>query len=362
MDDTREHLEKDIHLSSGEQTGETEDISAEVLLVINALKHPDYSLQMSESKKMIYERFLQKTNNTPSSITKRKKTSFRFPAIAASVTIMLTILTGLFSYFGGRKSVNDQLANIYVETTAPKGTLSKIKLIDGSSVILNGGSRLVYPALFSNAREVILSGEGFFDIARDNEKPFILKTKNLSVKVMGTRFGVKAYEEDSQTILTLESGSVNALPHDKEKADNILFEANQLLTSDNQSKKIKHRLMDAEDYNTWKNGIILSPNQQLTLNNISGELQRINVEAYDYLSWKDGELYFRNATLEEIATVMERRFDIKIHIHSDDLKEEQYMARFKYGENPHVIFEKLSYKRSWRFIYNEGIYEIIKSN
>lgn len=359
--DTNKYLEKDIQLSLGGQTGGADDISAEVLSVINALKHPDHSQQMSESKNAIYERFIQKTTNRPFSASTNKKISFRLTAIAASVTILLMVSTGLFTYYHYYQSITDQLANSFVETTAPKGSISKIKLTDGSTVILNGGSKLIYPALFSNVRKVVLSGEGFFDITPDSEKPFILETKNLSVKVMGTRFGMKAYEGDQQTTLTLESGSVSALPHDKETAETILLEAEQLLTLDNQTKEIKRRLMDNKDYKTWNNGIVLSPNQQLTFNSLSGELQRKNVEATDYLSWKDGELYFRNATLEEIATIMERRFDIKIHIHSDELKEERYIARFKYGENPSVIFEKLSYKRPWKYIYNKGSYEIIKN-
>ena len=209
----------------------------------------------------------------------------------------------------------------------PLGVTTKITLPDGTVVTLNGGSKLTYPTLFAGKeRCVSLSGEGFFEVAKDAEHPFLVNADNLSVKVLGTKFGFKSYKDDNQTIVTLKEGLVKAMPSNKEAV----------------------------------NGIVLRPNQQLVLDNRTGEFQCRNVNTAEYLSWKEGVLYFRDTTLDEIAKILERKFNVKILIASESLKNDRYFAHFGYNENLEQILTLLSHKRFWKYEKKNGTIEIRK--
>lgn len=305
----------------------TEDVSTEVLRIMRAIKHPDTYQQMNESKKLIFNRISNKIDSDyriHSDKIDGYKIYLHNRSIVAVVALLLVSVATL-TYYLGYQSGKTNLAYTQIETNVPYGSISKITLSDGTKVTLNGGSTLIYPAFFTDKRQVMLLGEGFFDVTKDEKRPFIVHSKNLSAKVLGTRFGFKAYEEDSQTILTLEEGRVSAFPFD----------------------------------NDLKEGILLNPNQQLLINSKDCKVYRRNVNAEEYISWKDDVLIFRDQTLGEIAVILERRFDMKINIQSDTISNERYAARFKYGENIEQILVKLSYKRSWKYVKQNGTIELI---
>ena len=82
-------------------------------------------------------------------------------------------------------------------------------LADGTKVWLNSASRLIYPQSFmGKERRVVLSGEAFFDVAHDAERPFIVETSRMNVKVLGTRFNVNDYDDNEEVSTTLVNGSV----------------------------------------------------------------------------------------------------------------------------------------------------------
>jgi ferric-dicitrate binding protein FerR (iron transport regulator) len=307
-----------------------DEICTKVLSVLSTLKSTDIRKQMTESKEIVYEQANSKINTDSSLVRRiqRARTTVYFRYLsAASVALLLILSTAAVTYRIGLRSGNQRPVPAQVEMNVPYGVMSKVALSDGTVVTLNGGSKLTYPASFEGGRQVSLSGEGFFDVAKDEEHPFIIQAKNISVKVLGTRFAFKAYEEDSHTVLTLESGRIQAIPlHTNEK------------------------------------DIFLNPNQQLVLDNRNGEFQRIDVKAEEYTSWKDGVLCFRDLTLKEIATELERRFDVKIQILSDELKSEQYFAQFKNGENAEQILHKLSFKHAWKAVKRQDQIEIKSIN
>lgn len=291
-----------------------EEFTIQVQNVLNAMKHPGTSQSMQESKEVIYSKVEQKINTDTFALPSRRKQLIRYISIASVIALLIASISTL-TYFSGYYSATKELVQTNVEVQVPFGMISHMTLPDGTGVTLNGGSKLVYPASFAGERHVSLSGEGFFEVAKDLENPFFVHSENLLVKVLGTRFGFKAYKEDKQTILTLQSGSVSAFP------------------SGNKSE----------------NGILLEPNQQIVLDNETKEFQRKNVIADEYITWKDGILTFRELTIEDISIILERRFGIKINIVSEKIKEEQYTAQFKHGEGLEEILDKLSYKRSWKY-------------
>lgn len=91
----------------------------------------------------------------------------------------------------------------------PDGAKSKITFPDGSIVWLNAGSKVKYDSNFAKAsRKVELTGEGYFEVSKNKELPFVVSTGKLSVKVLGTKFNLKSYEEDSELKVTLKEGAV----------------------------------------------------------------------------------------------------------------------------------------------------------
>lgn len=123
--------------------------------------------------------------------------NFRFLGkVAASVLIVVSVGTASY-YIGTRHNQPKSAALAYFETTTPMGAQTKVVLPDQSVVWVNAGSTLRYGSDFNtNGRSVQLDGEAYFEITRDSLKPFIVKSKKLDIKVLGTRFNVKAYGND----------------------------------------------------------------------------------------------------------------------------------------------------------------------
>lgn len=306
-------------------TRKDEQICEEVLRVLSGMKHPDVSLQSIESKEAIFDRISDKIEAESSLCVKnRKMNTLFFYLKVACITIGLVISVGA-AYYTGRHAGRGTMPEVYTETTTPLGVTSRLILADGTTVTLNGGSKLSYPASFTGKeRRVTLSGEGFFEVSKDAKRPFIVNSQKLSVKVLGTKFCFTSYPDDMNTVVTLEEGSVKALPLDKPN----------------------------------QNGIVLETAQQLILNNYTGEFQCRNVATEEYTSWMDGVLYFRNNTLDEIAKILERKFNVNIRIVSEEMKNDRYFAHFGNGENLDQILKLLSRKRSWRYEYKNGTIEI----
>jgi ferric-dicitrate binding protein FerR (iron transport regulator) len=309
-----------IDKDSKYDTKEFEKIFIDTMRVVNAIGYSDTARQMNDDKEEIHTRLKQQIH-----AEKTTKRSFK-NIYAAAITLLVIFSTAYTAYRVGSRSGEHVASQNTVEVAAPYGIIARILLPDSSIVTLNGGSTLTYPACFESERRVNLSGEGFFDIAKKNT-PFTVNATHISVKVLGTRFDFKAYDDDPYTVLTLEEGSIKAIP-DNGNADE---------------------------------GILLKPKQQLILNNETGEIRRQTVNIQEYTSWKEGVLTFRNLTWDEIATILERRFNVKIRIASDKIKNERYFALFKYGENIEQILDKLSYKRPWKYVKRGNMIEIIEN-
>lgn len=293
-----------------------DEICKEALRVLDAVGHPDVSAQMADGKEAVFRRVNGKIE---ADAALRVTSGFRY-LMAAGVALLLA-LTASAAYHMGRKGAAKQLSAALVETVAPLGMTSRVVLADGTAVTLNGGSKLTYPAVFvGDERAVTLVGEGFFDVAKDAAHPFLVRGENLTVEVLGTKFGFRSYKEDMNTVVTLKEGAVKALPLNAETVE----------------------------------ALVLKPNQQLTLDNRTGEFQCRFVDAAELLAWKDGELYFRDNTLDEIARVLERRFNVSITITTRTLKDDRYFAHFGSDEGLDKILTLLSHKRHWKYENKNG--------
>lgn len=200
-------------------------------------------------------------------------------------------------------------AILYHTVVIPKGSEYEIRLSDGSKVVLNSLSTLKYPVQFTEkSREVELTGEGYFEVAKDTKRPFTVKVDGMNVQVLGTKFNVKAYDTDKNIVTTLVEGSVEV-------------EANA-----NFGEKIK-----------------LSPNEQAKLNKKHKTFSVKEVDVASFIAWKEGVLVFRNERLEDIMISLARWYDIEANYLLPEIKDQRFGGTFKRDGDLSLILKMLSY-------------------
>lgn len=139
----------------------------------------------------------------------------------------------------------DQYNQLYV----PKGKRSTLTFADGTKVWVNAGTRVIYPSNFGDdRREIYVDGEIYLDVVKNPDKPFIVKTKDLSIKVLGTSFNVNAYEDNTNTSVVLVNGSVEV----DAKTKIVKLQPNQKFTQTDKNLSIEN--VDVEYYTLWKSG------------------------------------------------------------------------------------------------------------
>ena len=211
----------------------------------------------------------------------------------AAIFILAFVLGSLSLYFINRNQ-NSELSSLYNTIEVTNGERSQVTLYDGTKVWLNSGTKFRYPVKFSRlTRDVSLTGEAYFDVAKDSDHPFVVKAGQLEVKVLGTRFDVYAYPDDNEFSATLEEGSVNAV---------------------NTKSGI---------------GLKLKPGEQVTLDCSTNSLNKIKVNTELYTSWKENMLKFEDAPFEEVVKKMERWYDVKITVDPAINTKERYTMTIK---------------------------------
>jgi ferric-dicitrate binding protein FerR (iron transport regulator) len=177
--------------------------------------------------------------------------------------------------------------NTYTTVSTNNGQNSKVLLPDSSVVWINSGTTLSYNTNFAvSDRTVILTGQAFFQIAKNEQIPLTVKCNELNVKVLGTRFDVSAYPEERNISIVLESGSVE--------------------------------LLDTKDKTFAQ---MLNPGEKAEYNIERNELSISVVDSYNYTSWKDGILIFRDEPMENVFAKLERWYNIDIEVKNEKVNQ-----------------------------------------
>jgi ferric-dicitrate binding protein FerR (iron transport regulator) len=262
----------------------------------------------------------------------------RILKIAAAI-ILIFVLSGISSIYLYRKLVVQNQESI-CRYEAPKGSRAVAYLPDGTKVWLNAGSVLEYSTNFNlKKREVKLTGEGFFKVKTNRSKPFIVIADNLSIKAFGTSFNIKAYPEEKQIITTLVEGEVKI----EGKGTN-----NKLFTFE---MKPKQRVVYFKDENFMPAKRVLPNNtlnegRQDIVHNITAlqskpsvPIERdINVRTELYTSWKDSLWIIQSEKLEDLAILLERRYNVTISFTNDELKKYRFSGTIQ-NETLEQVFE-----------------------
>jgi len=283
--------------------------------LINEMK---LSPEVEEKGEAMKPYILTEVNNRINRSVLRRRI-LKIAGIAASIAVLLGV-TNYLSYERGFKDVNSQM----IEMSNPLGMVSTVVLPDGSKVTLNAGTTITYPNAFvSGKREVGISGEAFFSVVNNADKPFIVKADNVNIEVLGTEFNVKAYGEDERVEVTLAEGKVGVGREDSSKE------------------------------------LFLEPGEQAYYDKLNGTLTNRKVNITHYTSWKNGAYYFRTLPLQEITRQLERIFNVRIRIASPQLQNIIITGDFLRGENLDQILRvitadgRLKYRMEEDAIYIE---------
>ena len=204
--------------------------------------------------------------------------------------------------------------NLTTEIAAPIGSKSHVVLPDGTKIWLNAGSSLKYSSSFNKGqREVSLVGEAFFDVAKKKGAPFFVKTNEVTIKVLGTAFNVKAYPNEGSVSTTLVRGSLVIEHRTKGKAVlQTVLEPNQQATYIKNSGQLLLSSAESETLNKEKIHKI---------DQIKGKiLLTKKIDTEPFTAWKDNRLVFRNESFESLAIKLERWYGVKINIKGDEIK------------------------------------------
>lgn len=278
-----------------------------------------------------------------------KKSGFSKWYWAAAAIITLAGLFAFSDFFSGGSKRN-KIAQPVNEVSTRPGSKSKIQLPDGSVVWLNAGSKLTYTKDFGKEiREVTLIGEGFFDVTKNIEKPFIINTTSISIKVLGTAFNVKAYPEDKQTEASLIRGSIEVTIKSRPN-DKIILSPSEKLVVENEVPKPEIR--------ERRTG-----NIERTQLPVISTLMSVNKLKYSPVDstvaetqWVNNKLVFRDESFSELAVRMERWYDAEIEITDPDIAEERLNGIF---ETETIIQALEALKESIPFKYEKTGNKII---
>lgn len=287
-----------------------------VASVKNKKKFEEYLRLWKKSETLVLsdaidiESSLGKTKKRIKEFESKKRRNFYFKQIAAILLLSIS-LASLYNYFFNRAGLNGSEEIVFQEVKAAYGTQTKLFLADGTNVWLNSGSTLRFPISFKNMdeRKVELNGEGYFEVTKNDTKPFIVKGHELDVKVYGTSFNVSAYKEYNSMVVALVEGKVGLV----------------------------------KDYNGKQTELmVLEPNNVAEFNVESNTLKRReDVKMNKYTAWRDGYIVFYGDPIDKVVQRLEKWYNVDIEIGDKTLRDYRFTATL-YDESLEQVLSLLS--------------------
>lgn len=223
----------------------------------------------------------------------------------AAAVLLLPLLVATIYFYTEKNNPKE-----WIEEYVPYGQSKMVCLPDSSKLWLNAGTKLIYPKKFNNSiRQVYVAGEAYAEVTKDKSRPFVLSAGEVSVEVLGTKFNVKSYSEDSHIAVSLMEGSV---------------------------------MMNAH-YKGVSKTKLLKPGEIVRFSKSTGELQKSDFIVATRKQWYNSKgFYFMDESLSEIAVALERYFDVRINIENESLKKERFYSMFVNNESLDEILSALN--------------------
>jgi len=275
--------------------------------------------------------FLEKTKHVILSVYK-----------IAAILILTFCMGGVANYFLNGNTANKVLN--YQEITAPMGSKTEILLPDHSKVTLNAGSKLKYLSDFGTVkREVELEGEGYFTVAKDKTRKFIVKAGKLEIIALGTQFNIKAYNSEKTIETTLVEGSVKIesqqLNTEKDGKSNIIaiLKPNQRL--------IYYKNKDSENIADTSLNILLEE----------------GIDLHSAISWKENRWVIKSEMLGDLAVQLERKYNVVFKFDDNRIKQFHFSGTFL-DESIEQVLKAISFSSPVSFTFSGRIVNLRINN
>lgn len=240
--------------------------------------------------------------------------SIYFNRILIPLSIAASLVMGALVFYP--QVLNDTRENSWTTSETLKGQKTLITLEDGSRVYLNSASAISYPQVFSDTkREIILTGEAFFEVTKDSNRPFIVRTGKVETTVLGTSFNVNAFDIDDISV-AVATGKV------------------QVAASDEDERKV-----------------LLLPNNLVRYTPTKGLIVS-DIDVNNLIAWKTNTLHFEDMPLDEVAVILERWYNAEIEFQNSAIKTCRINGEFR-NQRLSEVLESIQYMYNVDFKFSE---------
>lgn len=274
----------------------------------------------------------------------KPKKIFINPFLKIAALALFLIGIGTLSYYAG-VSKNKPTSD-FTLIEAPMGSRTKVSLPDGSKVWLNGGSNLKFSNTFNKSdRIVTITGEGYFDVILNKQLPFVVNTREIRIKVLGTAFNIKAYPDEGLVETTLERGSlaIEKLTVEGKSIPQTVLEPNQRATFIKKEGEVHLSDIDKKATEDIHKEPVQPVKEQLLISK--------KIDTQIFTSWKDEKLVFRNEPFESLTIKLERWYGVSIEIEDEEIKKYHFNGTFE-KESIHDVLNIIHFTLPIKYTVN----------
>lgn len=273
------------------------------------------NMGIDEGKFTQDDHYINSSEELPAKSSKKK---WLIAFISTAVALMLAA-GYMFIPDGSAKETEGTIAKNQINTK--NGSKTSLVLPDGTKVWLNSGSQLDYDKTYGNKlREVSLTGEAYFDVVKNADKPFVIHTSKMDVKVLGTAFNVKCYPGEKTIETSLLRGSVEVMLKDRQ--EKIMLKPNEKLIINNEERA-------GETTGATQAGAKQAIKSNKPIISVSHLTLLPDDNTVVETAWVQNKLIFSGESFEEVALKMERWYNVKIEFKDASLKEEKLTGNFE---------------------------------
>lgn len=256
-----------------------------------------------------------------SSDKKSRSYGLWFTCVKHIAIIILAVVSGwgIYEFRGNTRQSSLPEEEVYNEIHVQKGgRANTVILSDGTKVVLNAATTFKYPACFNGeCRQVYLDGEAYFEVTKNEEKPFVVKLSKQDITVLGTTFNVQAYGNESYSVVTLLCGQI-------------------MLDAFNEQGQFTGRML-------------LKANQRALSDNKSGTVSLCDVNSSFANAWINGEYKFKDEPLLSIFKRLENYYNVRKHLDDPCLEQIRYTGTFSLEQDLKDVIRIIDYEKQFTY-------------
>jgi transmembrane sensor len=327
------HHYADMLTEMWEQQKKNNNTASEAAYMRHIMKHKDEFFDEESQEQPVHAYPFPEERK--SFFSKKRLTGFSF-------VVIIMVAIGAIYVFTRKNQVETVAVQAMSSVTTKNGNRTKIVLPDGSQVWLNAGSNLDYnnEDFNKNIREVSLNGEAYFDIVKNADKPFIIHTKKMDIKVIGTAFNVRSYNNEKTAEASLIRGTIEVTLKDR-KDQKIILNPNEKISVANEEQPEKA-------VKTGEKIAVKETNRSIPPIQLDKLKPNPVINIIPEIAWTDNRLFFEDESLEDLSPLLERWFGKPVIVQNESLKRNRYRGNFK-NETIENVLSYLKFSKPFNF-------------